>query len=399
MGSLKSLLQQPMDDWLLNEEFRNQVFPVTGKSVFLAHAGVCPLPAPVAQASVEYLNQCTFEDQEEAVPHRLFSDTRRLAAQLLGVGSDEIALVGPTSMGLSFVAAGLSWKPGDEVLVYFQDYPSNVYPWMALESQGVVVRYLRTQTLGEIELSDIQNQVTSRTRLVALASCHFLSGWRIDVETIGDWLREQGVLFCLDAIQTLGAFPVNARYVDFLAADAHKWLLGPAGAGILYVRKDCQAQLRPVVFGWNNVRCPDFLTQQCLDLKPDARRYEAGTAFLAGIVGLRSALDLLLSVGIDSIASRLRQHRIRLVQGLLNQNYTVLNPTPPENHCGGMVSFHRKGSDMKALHQTLRSQNIVASLRTVPNKLECLRFSPHFYNTQQELHFALQVLADQPHSC
>ena len=146
------------------------------------------------------------DDQEEAVPAGFLDRTRSLAARLLKAEPGEVALVGPTSLGLSFVANGLSFEPGANVLAYFDDYPSNVYPWMALERRGVEVRFLQTRELGRIEPEDVLSQVDSRTRLVALASCHFISGWRLDAHAIGRALRDRNILFSLDAIQTLGAF-------------------------------------------------------------------------------------------------------------------------------------------------------------------------------------------------
>ena len=171
--------------------------------------------------------------------HRL-DDARKLGAQLLNCQPDEIALVGPTSLALSFVAAGLKFRRGDNILIYHDDYPSNVYPWMALAERGVEVRLLNTRGLGVIRPKDVMGQVDENTRLVALASCHFISGFRLEHQAIGKFLRERGILFCLDAIQTLGAFPTTVEHVDFLAADAHKWLLGPCGAGIFYVRRELQ---------------------------------------------------------------------------------------------------------------------------------------------------------------
>src|SRR3989449_8355852 len=149
--------------------------------------------------------------------------------------------------GLSFFASGLRFRKGDNVLIYFDDYPSNVYPWMALAQQGVEVRLMNTRGLGMIRPIDVIGQVDENTRLVALASCHFISGYRIDFEAIGKSLRERNILFCLDAIQTVGAFPTSVEHVDMLAADAHKWLLGPCGAGLMFVRRSLQEQLTPPI--------------------------------------------------------------------------------------------------------------------------------------------------------
>ena len=171
--------------------------------------------------------------------HRI-ADARKAGAQLLNCSPDEASLVGPTSLALSLVAAGLKFRKGDNILIYHDDYPSNVYPWMALAERGVEVRLLNTRGLGSIRPQDVMGQVDENTRLVALASNHFISGYRLDHNAVGKFLRERGILFCLDAIQTLGAFPTTVENVDFLAADSHKWLLGPCGAGIFYVKRICR---------------------------------------------------------------------------------------------------------------------------------------------------------------
>src|ERR1051325_452452 len=179
---------------LSNEELRRHEFPVAREKIFLGHAGVCPLPRRVAEAIRDYAT--------------------------------------PTTLALSFVASGLPWRKHDNILIYHDDYPSNVYPWMALAERGVQVRFMNVRELGRIRAVDVQGQVDEQTRLVALASCHFVSGWRIDLAGIGQYLHGRGIAFCVDGIQTLRAVPTTGEPLDFLAADAHKWLLGPCAAGI-----------------------------------------------------------------------------------------------------------------------------------------------------------------------
>jgi len=234
------------------------------------------------------------------------------------------------------------------------------------------------------------DQLTDKTRLVALASCHFISGWRIDHDTIGRELRERNVLFCLDAIQTLGAFPTKVEYVDFLAADAHKWLLGPCAAGVFYVRRELQDRLAPSAFGWNNVRCPNYVAQEEMKLRTDARRYEAGSFNILGIAGLNAALGLLLEVGIDAIADDLSTKRSWLVEALQAKGYEVFYPEAEST--GGITSCRREGQDMKALGEKLAKENIIASVRGDRMGQHYLRFSPHFYNTRAELERVLSLL-------
>jgi selenocysteine lyase/cysteine desulfurase len=346
----------------------------------------------VAEAVRDYASAATATDQELSLPLSFPSDTRAAAARLLGATPAEIAFVGPTSLGLSTVAAGLDMPRGTNVLVYHDDYPSNVYPWMALADRGIEVRFLNIRELGRITPRDVIGQVDEATQLVALASCHFLSGHRLDVDTIGKALRERGILFCVDGIQTLGAFATPVGYVDFLAADAHKWLLGPTGAGILYVRREVQDRLRPVMLGWHNVKCPGFVAQETMELRRDARRYEPGSHTMLALVGLRTALDLALELGVPAIGAELERKRRWLVDALVHLDYTVLNPRPGPGESGGITSFWKEGVDAADLHARLTAGGVTSSLRTDRSGRRYIRFSPHYYNTDAELQRAISLL-------
>jgi selenocysteine lyase/cysteine desulfurase len=381
-----------LTDILADEELRRREFPVTRNKIFLAHAGVCPLPRRISQAIGDYAFEAGTGDQEKFVYPGILDEGRKLAARLLDCQPEEVAFVGPTSLALSFVASGLKFGSGDNILIYFDDYPSNVYPWMALAEQGVEVRLMNTRGLGVIRPMDVMGQVDENTRLVALASCHFISGYRIDISAIGAFLRERGILFCLDAIQTLGAFPTPVGQVDMLAADAHKWLLGPCGAGVLYVRREVQEKMNPPIFGWHNVHCPDFVAQERIAFRNDARKYEAGTHNLLGVVGLVAAMGLVLEIGIENISRELLRKRARLAAALQAKGYTVLLSDAPIGADGGIVSFHRDGDDPSGLHQKLSEANMVTSLRTDRAGRRYIRLSPHFYNTDEELDRVLERL-------
>lgn len=381
-----------LSEILANEDLRQHEFPVARNSIFLAHAGVCPLPRRVAEAVRSYASQCTQGDQESLLPAHQLQKSRELAARLLGASRDEIAFVGPTSLALSFVASGLRFKKHENILIYHDDYPSNVYPWLALAERRVEVRFLNIRELGRIRPVDVIGQVDEQTRLVALASCHFVAGYRIDLRAIGNLLRERNILFCVDGIQTLGAFPTSAQHIDFLAADAHKWLLGPCAAGILYVRKSLQERLQPTVYGWNNVRCPNYVAQEEIAFRPDAQRYEAGSYNLLGLVGLNAALELLLEIGIDNIAAELLRKRAWLVPALQAKGYTVLHADAPPENASGIVTLYSPDTDLPALHERLEAKQIITSLRTDRSGQRYIRLSPHFYNTDAELHRVLDLL-------
>ena len=383
-----------MTELLSDESLRRREFPVTRDQVFLAHAGVCPLPRRVAEVVRDCAAQGSQADQETVPAARTLWETRMLAARLLNTTPEEIAFAGPTSLALSFVAGGLDFRKGDNVLIYLDDYPSNVYPWLALADRGVEVRFLNVRELGAVHPADVHQQVDQSTRLVALAAGHFLTGFRLDLAAVGRFLHQRGILFCVDAIQTLGAFPTTVEHVDFLAADAHKWLLGPCAAGILYVRRELQERLRPLALGWHNVRCPEFVAQEQMILQPDARRYEAGTHNLLGLAGLHAALELVLEVGVDEIAAELRRKRAWLVPALQAQGWSVLNADAPTASASGILSFGRDGRNLAALHAQLEAAHIRTSLRADRSGRRYVRLSPHFYNTDDELHRCLEATAN-----
>lgn len=381
-----------LEELQTNEEFRHREFPVTRDKIYLAHAAVCAFPRRVQEALSNYALGASSAQQEAVNAPGWLTDTRQLAAKFLGVKMEEIAFVGPTSNALSFIAAGLTFKRNQNVLIYGDDYPSNVYPWMNLADRGVEVRYLNIREFGVVRPRDVLGQVDENTRLVALSSCHFLSGYRLEVDAVGEFLRSRGILFSVDAIQTFGAFETPLQNVDFAAADAHKWLLGPCAAGLMYVRKEVQEQLRPVTQGWHNIRTPNFITQEQIEYKPDARRYEAGSHNLLGLVGMRAGLELLAEVGLEAIGRDLHRKRMWLVPELETRGYIVLQPKAGPANASGIITFHKPETDIATLHARLEQNNVITSLRSDRSGQRYIRLSPHFYNTDTELKEVLHLL-------
>jgi cysteine desulfurase / selenocysteine lyase len=375
----------PLTSLLRAEADRRREFPVCEKKVFLAHAGVSPLPRRVTEAMRRYLDAAGRDDQEDVLPDQLVRETRELAASLIGATAEEIAFVGSTSMGLAMVATGLAWQDGDNLVCYRDDYPANVYPWMDLERRDVQIRFVEPKQYGNVTVEDLEPIVDDRTRLVTLASTHFVAGWQLDVDRIGQFLKKQGVLFCLDGIQSFGALHTTVRYVDFAAADAHKWLLGPLGVAILYVRKEHFERLHPPLVGWRNAICPDYVAQEKLTFWPDARRYEPGSLNLVGLVGLRAALEMISEIGIDVIERRVLELAKQVVAKAQQRGFEVLGPTLDNGSMSGIVSLLSKHHDLERLHAKLVQANVIASLRRRRDGVRCLRVSAHFYNQEEEI--------------
>jgi len=377
-----------------SEEERLQAFPVARHRIFLAHAGVTSLPACAADAMTAYVAGSSRDQQESGGVLKEIAATRRDAASLLGADSGEIALLGPTSLGLSLFANGIDWEAGDEVVIYGEDYPANVYPWINLQSRGVVIRYLRTESLGKITPESVEAALTHATRLVALASAHFQTGWRIDVAAIGALLRKRGILFSLDAIQTLGAFPTPVSEVDFLSADSHKWLLGPLAAGIVYVAKERFETCRPTLLGSWNVKSPDFQAQTSIEFEEGGRRYEPGVLNVAGIYGMRASINLIRHQGIDSVSALILERRDQLEEGLAGLGFEFLSPRGNEPLRSGILTTRHPSKDPAPLFAELERAQISASCRKTRDHGTWLRFSPHYYNTAAEIDRVLNVLSD-----
>lgn len=373
-----------LDELLASEDRRIREFPVAGKRTFFAHAAVCPLPAVVAKAVVEHAERASGEGQFEHLHRDAESGARTLAAELIGSSPEEIAFVSSTSAGLSMVAQGLSWRPGDSVVVAAADFPSNLHPWLALRARGVDVRIIQRRADGTILVEDIEPHLDSTTRLIALSSAHFGIGTPIDVDAIGQFLHSRGILFCLDAIQTLGAHPTRIDHVDFLVADAHKWLLGPQGIGLLYVRSRLWDALRPVLLGWKSVASSKDYASLVQELSPSAKRYEPGSLNASGICGLHAALKLVSECGIEAVSRRIRMLRGQIESGLRVQGHQVLG-REGEDGPTGIVSFRHRSEDLGELAKRLDAEGFVLSTRTDVSGNPCIRVAPHFYNTVEEV--------------
>jgi selenocysteine lyase/cysteine desulfurase len=365
------------------EEYRDQ-FPVTKRLIYMNHAAVAPLSRRTAEALRAYT-----EDALEfgAVHYDKWLDTyealRVAAARLIGAERSEIALVKNTSEGIATIAMGLDWRPTDRIVAFREEFPANYFPWKRLEAQRCHVEWLSIQDpLRAID------QATRGAKLLAISFVQYLGGMRADLTAIGEICRHNGCFFFVDAIQGLGAFPLNVRTanIDALAADGHKWLLGPEGCGILYVRKDRQDAVFPREFGWTNVASYNDYASRDMALRPDAGRYECGTLNTIGCFGLRASIEFLLEVGIERIAPVVQGLADQLAAGARRKGYQLLGERTPENGAG-IVAMHKPGVDVRKTVRDLRDRGIIAAPRQ-----GWVRFSPHFYISPQEIDRVVEAL-------
>jgi cysteine desulfurase/selenocysteine lyase len=362
-------------------------FPVN--SIYMNHAAVAPISRRVLNAMfglLEDVHCCGAEHWEKWL--ETYEATRRSAARLLNADPHEIAFTKNTSEGISFFANGLDWQPGDEVVSIDSEFPANVYPWKHQERKGVRLRLVE-ETQGRLSLEAIASALTLRTRVVAVSFVQFLSGYRLDLEKLGQICADRGCLLFVDAIQGLGAFPVDVRRsrIAGLAADGHKWLLGPEGAALLFLSREVMDRVLPSTVGWASVRSWNDFSSRALVWREDARRFEAGSLNTAGIYGLGAALDLLLEVGIDAISERILDLTTRLRRGLLDKGHWVFGPLD-RSEASGIVSFvPRQGQATSALER-LATHRVQASERCGK-----VRIAPHFYNAEEEIDRVLELLS------
>jgi selenocysteine lyase/cysteine desulfurase len=269
------------------------------------------------------------------------------------------------------VALGFPWRAGDRIVAFREEFPANYYIWNKLEEwKGVRVEWLSCfDPLERIE------EAARGARLLAISFVQYLSGYRADLKAIGEICRRQGVFFFVDAIQGLGAFPLDVEemQIDAFAADGHKWLLGPEGCGVLYVRQARQDEIEPVEFGWTTVAGYADYSSRDMAVRRDAGRYECGTLNTIGCFGLRASVELLNEVSVPAVAAQVTALGDRLAEGARAKGYEILGERKPGT-AAGIVSVRKDGIDSRMVWSKLRDGGVACAPRQ-----GWVRFSPHFY--------------------
>ncbi|AZD07243.1 Cysteine desulfurase [Pseudomonas chlororaphis] len=358
---------------------------------YLNHAAVAPWPNRAAEAVARFAKENVLLGARDypdwmALEQRL---RERLMRLLNAPSTDDIALVKNTSEALSFVAFGLPWEQGDQIVISDEEFPSNRIVWEALASQGVEV--LQVSLKGDDPEGALLAACGPRTRLMAISAVQFASGLRLDLQRLGAGCKQQNVLFCIDAIQQLGAqpFDVQAYQCDFAMADGHKWMLGPEGLGVFYCRSELRAQLKLHEFGWHMLEHMGDYSRSEWEPAKSARRFECGSPNMLGAMALEASLSLLEEVGMEHVATLIAE-RLQWLQDGLNaipgvRLHTPLNPA----RRGGIFSFSIDGIDNQAVHETLQQQQVVCITRG-PG----VRFSPHFYTEKRVIDETLAIVAE-----
>ncbi|HEY4330452.1 MAG TPA: aminotransferase class V-fold PLP-dependent enzyme [Phycisphaerae bacterium] len=377
----------------LPDNITPSLFPSLAKWAFFNHSGVSPMPKPAADAMRRYIEQSENDAYITGHWYKHAETTRRHAAKLINADAKEIAFVKNTSEGLAFVANGLDWHAGDEIISTRSEYPANVYPWMAAaQRHGVKHIMIQERPDGRILPEDLFAAITPKTRMIAISHVEYGSGFRADLATIGAFCRQNNILFCVDAIQSIGVLPVDvqAMHIDYLSAGGHKWMLGPEGLGIFFCRRGLLDTLKPEV-GWMNVINATDYEHFDFTLRPDARRFECGGYNIAGVLALGASLEMLLNIGIHAIWSRVHALTTLLVEGLYAKGYTVYSSRNTESECSGIVSFiARNPTDHPPIIKTLEDKHII-----IVEREKRLRAAPHFYQSETQINALLNALPTQ----
>lgn len=355
-------------------------FPVRDSWTYLNHAAIGPMPAAVEAAGRRYLEANSKHGEEHWQQTAVLMESlRERLATWVGVTPDEVAFTRNVSEGISLLAYGLDWKEGDNVVLPDLEFPANVYPWLLLQRLKVQTR-LAPPDNGAVTLASLASHVDARTRVISISSVQFFNGYRADLAEIGAFCRERGIIFCVDAIQHLGALPLDMGScgIDYLACGGHKWLLSGEGLGFVAVRKELAERLEPANVGWQGmVHWTDFFDRR-IDFKPGARRFETGTCSAMGLYTMSAALDLFAATGVEIIERKVQERARQVLEESRRHGFEPI--TIDREPLSGIVSFRMPGRDAAVVTAALKERGIqVASRQGV------IRVSPHFYNTAEEI--------------
>ena len=371
--------------------WRDQM-PITRRWAYLDHAAVAPLPACAQQRMVAFADEAA-ESGTTVWPQwsKGIEEFRKRLADWINASEREIALIPNTSFGISLVAEGFDWQPGDNVLIVDGDFPSNRLAWENQASKGVEVRSIPVRD-GAINLDDIDNLIDENTRIVSVSWVGYATGFRLDLGTLTDLVHRRGALLFVDAIQGMGIYPIDVRTtpIDFMAADGHKWMLGPEGAGFAYIRSEHIERLRCTSVGWHSVvNSHDFANAE-LRLRNDAARFEAGSANMVGLLcfaeSARVFEQVIAAHGADAISERVLALAKQAAARLEDAGASVMTKWPA-GHNSSILVFNVPGVKAASVRSVGLSQDVVLSCRGGG-----VRASIHAYNDNDDIDRLLRVV-------
>ncbi|MGI9056453.1 MAG: aminotransferase class V-fold PLP-dependent enzyme [Pyrinomonadaceae bacterium] len=373
----------------MNEKIR-RAFPVTEKYTYLNSAAVGTIPTVSVEAVYSQLKDASengtvnFNDWV-ATKNR----ARQLIAQMLNVKAEQVAFLRNTSDGFASVAGGINWQTGDNIVTFAKEFPANFYPWRRIRDEFGVELRLCPERDGRIDLDEFLSLIDSNTKLVSVSAVQFASGFRADLERIGEAARKADALFAVDIIQGFGAMPFDlpAQMVDIASGASHKWLVAPEGCGILYLSDRARERVKPTLVGWISVEEPWDFDDYEQDFKPNALAWESGTGSSSLFYGLEESLKLLNDAGIENIQKYLEELTDFLCELLAGKNYEIISSREKGEKSQIVCVEHRNGLTSNEIAKSLQNENIVISPRG-----SRLRIAPHFYNNQEDVEKLIENL-------
>lgn len=354
------------------------------------HAGVSPIPVCTMEAITQFARMAADEGPTN-YPAWLHGMTlaRQAAGNLLQVAPEDICFTKSTNHGLLIVANSIRWKPGDNVVCLEHEFPANITAWRNLSEWGVELRLVPELPDHTYSIDAIRAAIDSRTRLLAVSWVEYSSGVRNDIAALAALAHEHNIMISVDGIQGLGILPINVAElgIDFIMADGHKWMLGPEGCGILYVKRERIAEMNETMCGWCGLKNPQDYGDSFQPYKPTAKRFEEGSHNLMSIRALGTSIQLLLDAGIERVAGRIEQLNTRIIEKALSAGWTVKTPVEPAKRAG-IVAITKEGVDSKAIASELLSQHRIS----IAARRDWLRIAPHFYNDEDEIDRLFEVL-------
>jgi cysteine desulfurase/selenocysteine lyase len=369
-----------------------QEFPLDSHLIYLNHAAVSPWPKRTARA-VEAFARENMLSGAAAYPRWLETEKslREKLSWLINASSvSDISLMKNTSEALSVVAYGLDWSPGDNIVTFAQEFPSNRMVWQSLARFGVETCFVDLDITQDPEQA-LFNACDENTRLVSSSSVQYASGMRMDLPRIGQFCRERGILFCVDAIQSLGALPFDRKETgaDFVVADGHKWMLGPEGLALLYTHPEVRPHLKLHQFGWHMTDNTADFDSLLWHESETGTRFECGSPNMLGIHALNASLKLIRDVGLEEISGRILQNSRHIIERVKRDRHLELRTSPDEPRISGIVNFRVRGRNPYEIYRSLMERGIICALRGGG-----IRFSPHFYTSIEKIDEAMDAVPD-----
>ncbi|MBK8465370.1 MAG: aminotransferase class V-fold PLP-dependent enzyme [Chloracidobacterium sp.] len=373
----------------MNEAIRS-LFPALENLTYLNSAAVSPIPTMAIEAINVQLNDVATHGSAHYTDWiDTKSRARALIAEMLCVRPEQIAFMRNTSDGFASIANGLNWTNGDNIVSFANEFPSNFYPWRRIRDEFGVELRLCPERDGRIDLDEFISLIDANTKVVAISSVQYASGYRADLERMGRAARAVDALFCVDIIQGFGALPYDlpAQFVDVACGAGHKWLCAPEGCGIIYLSDRAHERVKPTFIGWISVETPwDFVDRE-QPFKPNALAWESGTGTSSLFYGLEQSLKLLHETGAKKIDDHLMALTDHLCDGLVGKDYEIVSSRATGEKSQIVCIKHRGGMTSNQIAAHLESEKIIVSPRG-----DRVRIAPHFYNNIDDIERLLEVL-------